>query len=453
MPIIASGVGSGLDIANIVSQLVAAEANPVNARLNTKETTLGSELSAFGTLKSALTTFNDTATKLGKSDSFNVFTSTSSNPATFTTSVDATAGAGNYNIEVMQLAQAAKVRSAGFTDSATVIGTGTLDVSLGANSFQVAIDSTNNTLTGIRDAINSATDNPGISASLISVDTGTQLVLSSSSVGAANAITVAAVDNNTTDGFDLTRLDTANLVPLQTAQDAIIKVDTQTVTRNSNSFSDVITGVNFNLLKATPGTVDTLSVATDTNAIKKDITSFVDNYNVLVGVMKGLSNYDVSTNVAGALNGDSVIRSIQSRLQQTLGGSISGGKFSNLSELGISLDGTGNLAIDNTVLDAKLANNLSDVKNFFSATTGYAQTFSSALSGYVASNGIIDSRTEGLQNSLNGLGDQRDALTRRIAALKTRLDKQFGAMDTLVAQLQSTGDFLTQQLANIASIK
>jgi len=449
VPIIASGIGSGLDIGGLVAQLVAAEAGPANARFNTKETALGSELSAYGTLKSALSTFNDAATKLESADTFKVFSASSSNETTFTTSVDTTAGAGSYSIEVTQLAQAAKVRSADFTSETEVIGTGTLDISLGADTFQLTIDSNNNTLAGIRDAINAATDNPGISASLINVDSGTQLILSSSTVGATNAITVAAVDNNGADGFDLTRLDSASLVSLQGATDAIIKVDTQTITRDSNNFSDVISGVTFNLLNATPGTVETLSVVSDTATIKKDIESFVTNYNVLIGVMKGLSNFDASTNVAGALNGDSVLRSIQSRMQQSLSAIISGGAFSNLSELGIQLGDSGSIVIDDVVLDDKLNNNLSDVSTFFSSTTGMAQTFTGALAGYVDNNGIIDSRTEGLQTRLDGISDKRGALSRRMASFEARLNAQFTAMDILVAQLRSTGNFLTQQLANL----
>jgi len=449
VPIIASGIGSGLDIGSLVAQLVAAEAEPANARFNTKETTLGSELSAYGTLKSALSTFNDAVTKLESADVFKVFSASSSNETTFTASVDSTAGAGTYDIEVTQLAQAAKVRSADFTDQTEVVGTGTLDISLGADTFQLTIDSNNNTLAGIRDAINAATDNPGISASLINVDSGTQLILSSTTIGAANTITVAAVDDNGADGFDLTRLDSANLISLQTAKDSIIKVDTQTVTRDSNNFSDVISGVTFNLLEATPGTIETLSVESDTSAIKKDIESFVTNYNVLTGVMKGLSNFDASTNVAGALNGDSVLRGIASRLQQSLSASVSGGAFANLSELGISLGDAGSIEIDDAVLNDKLNNNLSDVSDFFSSATGYAQTVTASLAGYVDDAGIIDSRTEGIQSRLDGIGDKRDALSRRMASFEARLNAQFTAMDILVAQLRSTGSFLTQQLANL----
>ena len=451
MPITAGGIGSGLDTAGLVSQLVAAEAEPVNARLNRQETDLGSELSAFGTLKGALSTFEASAKKLEDTATFQAFTSSSSNDSVFTASTDNTAVAGNYSIEVVQLAQAEKLRSADFGAGNEVMGTGTLDISLGANSFQLTIDNSNNTLAGIRDAINAAADNPGVSASLISVDSGTQLILTSNEVGASNNISIAAVDDAPADGFDLTRLDSANLQTLQAASDAIIKVDSQTVTRSSNSFSDVISGVTFNLASAQPGVQQTLSVTSDTQKIKNDIQSFVTNYNNLVGVMKGLSNYDISTNVAGPLNGDSVVRGIEGSLRQARS-SVVPGNFSSLSSLGITLGDGGSLTIDDAALDANIANNLSDVKQFFSSPNGIAQNFSSAVSGYVEDDGIIDVRSDGLQNRLDGIDDKRDALDRRMASLEARLTAQFTAMDILVAQLKSTGDFLTQQLDNLPSI-
>jgi flagellar hook-associated protein 2 len=449
MAITAGGIGSGLDIESLVSQLVAAEANPTNSRLNKKEVALESELSAFGTLKSALSTLQTSVSKLENPESFQVHTATSSNDSLFTASAASSAVTGSYSIEVIQLAIADKVRSGAFTGSAEVVGTGTLDISLGEASFQLTIDGTNNTLANIRDAINAASDNPGVTASLINVDSGTQLVLTSNSVGASNTISVVATDDNTADGLDLARLDSASLVTLQSASDAIIKVDTQTVTRNSNTFSDVVTGVTFNLTKAEPGTTETLSVVTDTDATKSNVKSFVTNYNTLVGIMKGLSNYDESTGVSGALNGDSVIRGIQNQLRQTLFAGVSGGALSNLSELGIRLDDTGSLKIDDSILDKKLANELSDVKAFFSSDTGFSQSFTSALSGYVSDSGILEGRTDSIEGKLDGIGDDRDRLTRRMASVEARLRAQFTAMDILVAQLNSTSSFLSSQLANL----
>ncbi len=452
MPIIAGGVGSGLDINGLVSQLVEAEAEPVNTRLNAQEIDLGSELSAFGTLKSALSAFQTSVGKLEDETAFQVFTANSSNEDVFTASADKTAVAGSYDIEVIQLATAEKLATKDYSAATDIVGTGTLDISLGSDTFQLTIDSSNSTLEGIRDAINSASDNPGVTATLISVDSGTQMILSSNKVGSSNTIGVVANDDDGSDGYNLRDIRTSKLDTLQDAQDAIIEVDSQEVTRDSNSFSDVITGVSFNLVSDDIGTVEKLTIASDTQAIKKDIEGFVNNYNTLVGVMKGLSNFDQSTLVAGPLNGDSVVRGIQNTLRQALSTTVTGGVFSNLSELGISFGENGNLDINETVLDEQLSSNLNDVNTFFSSATGMAQTFSTALSGYTDNDGIIDSRTDGLQNRLDGLDDKRDALTRRMSSYEARLTAQFTAMDILVSQLQSTGSFLTQQLENLPSI-
>jgi len=449
MPITSSGLGSGIDIKGLVTKLVAAQADPVNSLLNKKETKLNSQLSAIGTLKSALSTFQSSVTKLSAASTFQAFTATSSNTSAFTATATTQAVAGNYNVEVVQLAQAEKLHSGNFTAATDVVGTGTITIAQGTGSFQLTIDSTNNTLQGIRDAINAAPNNTGVTASLINVDSGTQLVLTSTKVGASNAINVTAVDNNTADAFDLTRLDGTSLVTLQAATDAKINIDSQAVTRSSNSFSDVIPGVTFNLVSAQPGTTNTLAVASDTQSIKNDIQSFVTNYNNLSGVMKGLSHYDPTTKVAAALNGDFLIRGLQGSVEQALTTSISGGALSNLSQLGITLDATGSLSINSSVLDSKLSNNLSDVKQFFSSATGMANTFTNSLSGYVATDGILDLRSSSIQTQINSIGGERTDLTRRMDALRKRLNAQFIAMDTMVAQLRSTGTFLTQQLASL----
>jgi len=449
MAIRAGGIGSGLDIESLVAQLVSAESQPTNFRLDAKEQELEAELSAYGTLKGALTGFQNSVTNMEGTEAFQIYDATSSDDTLFTAIASSSAAAGNYDIEITQLAQVAKLRSADFTDSSEVIGTGTLDLSLGSDSFQITIDGTNNTLSNIRDAINAASDNPGITASLITVDSGTQLILTSNDTGSANTITVAAVDDDGADGFDLTRLDSASLVTLQPPLDAIIEIDNQTVTRDSNSFSDVISGITFNLAKADPGTVETLTITTDTSAIKENIESFVSNYNVLTGVMKGLSNYDADTGVAGALNGDSIVRGIQTQLRQTLFAGASGGVFSTLNDLGISLDDTGSLTIDSAELDEKLANNLSDVEQLFSSETGLAQSFTTALSGYYDEDGILESRTDGIDSRLDDIDDDRDTLTRRMDGLEARLRSQFIAMDLIVAQLTSVGTFLTGALASL----
>ena len=279
MAITVSGIGSGIDIEGLVSQLVAAEGQPTSVRLAQKEAGFQADLSAIGTLKSVLSSLQDTVSALQDSDDFLKRSAISSNDELFAAAASSSAVAGKYKVEVSQLAQAARIRSNDFTSETEIIGTGTLDISLGSDSFSLTIDSGNQTLAGIRDAINAAEDNPGITASIINVDSGTRLVLSSDKIGAANAITVTATDDAPLDGFDLTRLDSANLTAIQPAQDAIVFIDSQQVTRDSNSFSDVITGVTFTLLEADVGTIETLTVGLDSASITGKVNDFVEAYN------------------------------------------------------------------------------------------------------------------------------------------------------------------------------
>jgi len=179
MAITAPGTGSGIDIGGLVAQLVAAEGQPALLRLNTREARLQADLSAIGTLKSALSQFQNSVKALNDLKTFQARTATSSDEELFSVSADTTAVASSYSIEVTQLAESAKLRSGDFSSETEVVGTGTLDISLGADTFQLTIDGTNNTLADVRDAINSASDNPGIQASIITVDAGTRLVLTS----------------------------------------------------------------------------------------------------------------------------------------------------------------------------------------------------------------------------------------------------------------------------------
>ena len=260
MPAITSaGLGSGLDIEGLVSKLVAAEGQPASLRLNRKEVELQADLSALGSLKGALSAFQTSVQSLKYSSSFQARTATSSNTDLFTVSADSSAVAGSFSIKVEQLAQSAKMRSGDFASETAVLGAGTLTLGLGASSFTISVAS-DTTLAGVRDAINKASDNPGIKATLIKVDSGSQLVLTSDKVGAANTISIGATDTDALDGNDLTRLATASLTSIQTASDAIIYVDGQKVTKDSNSFSDVISGVTISLKKADPLKTETLSI-------------------------------------------------------------------------------------------------------------------------------------------------------------------------------------------------
>ena len=181
--IVSTGIGSGLDIAGIVQQLVAAEAQPVEARIGQQEARAQAKLSAFGSLKSALADLRDKLEIMKNLDKFLIRKAISGNEDSFTVSAGTDALPANYALEVVQLAQAQKLTSGAFADSDTVVGTGTLTLAVGVSTVDIDITAENDTLAGIRDAINSAIGNPGVAATIVNADSGSYLILTGESTG------------------------------------------------------------------------------------------------------------------------------------------------------------------------------------------------------------------------------------------------------------------------------
>lgn len=449
MGISVSGIGSGLDIESLVTQLVAAEGQPATLRLARREAGFQADLSAVGTLRSSLSSLQSVVQSLQQASDFLTRSAVTSDDERFTATADSTAAPGVYDIEITQLAQAARVRSGDFTASSDIVGTGTLDISLGADTFSLTIDSSNQTLEGIRDAINSAENNPGITASIINVDSGTQLVLSSDKIGATNTISIVATDDAPLDGFDLTRLNTVNLTTLQAAQDAIVLVDQQQVTRDSNDFSDVIQGVSFSLIKAEVGVTETLTVGLDKAAVKQQVTEFVTAYNSLADTIGQLSAFDAGTGISGQLQGDAGLRAVENDIRRAISNPIQGVPLGTLAEIGITTNSSGQLVIDDADLDQAIDNDFTAVSQLFSGDEGLATRLDDVLERYVSSDGVLTSRTDSIQQQLDTIADDRVNLESRLATIEARYRAQFTALDGVVSQLQSIGNFLTQQLASL----
>ena len=448
MALTSSGIGSGLDIDSLVTQLVQAEGQGPKLRLDRREASIQADLSAFGQLKSALSEFKSALGGLNNASSFQARSTVSSNEDSFTASASFIATKGSYKIEVLGLVQAEKVRSDSFVADET-IGTGTLDISLGATTFQIVIDGTNNTLGDIKDAINSATDNPGVTASIINVDSGPQLVFTSNEGGAENTITVAAVDDDGADGFDLTRLDTANLTVVDPAQDASFLLDGQLVTRGSNSISDVITGVTLNLNKAEVGTEETLTISLDEAGVKEKVNKIVSAFNNLSDVMKSLSKYDSETETAAVLQGDPILRGIQSNLRKIISDPQDGLLYGSLAELGIRTDEQGHLNLDNSKFDEIMSEDFTAISQLFVGDEGLVNRLDTALNSYLDINGMLDAKTNSLKSGIDDVADDRETLGNRLIAIEKRMRRQFNAMDTLLGQLQGISTFLAQQLDNL----
>ncbi len=464
-----TGLGSGLDIDAIVSGLVSAEGDAKTFLLSNKRSDIQTEISAFGNLKNIVTSLQTSTNILADASTFLKTSATSQDTSYFTVSSTTSATAGTYEIEIRTLAESQKLMSPGYTDSATNVGTGTLTISVGSDAFNVTIDSSNQTLAGIRDAINNASDNTGVTATLITVDDGvggtlTKLVLTSDNTGTANALTVTVNDDDLTDtdsaGLSALYYDTGDatspeqMTEINAAADAEFYIDGQKVLSSSNTVSSAIDGVTLNLLKAGTGVFNDLTVSHDTQSVKDAINVFVSNYNSFMSFTKNLTVYDADTGTAGILLGDATLRTLSNSVRANISQSVTGitGPYLNLVDLGITTSSTGTLVIDDTKLDAALADNESDVASFFSSTDGLATRLGSTLNEYTKSEGILDNKTSGLNETINDIDADLADLSLQLTALEERLYAQYSALDLIVSELNSTSEFLTQQFEQIAKI-
>lgn len=454
--IISSGIGSGLDVSGIVSQLVAAEGQPTEQRILRGEAAAQSRLSAYGVLKSTLSQFRDQLDKMKDLNEFLTRKASSTNEDLFAVSASTTALPASYAVEVVQLASAQKLTSGAFVDTETAIGTGTLQIDVGGSAFSLDITTENNSLAGIRDAINAASDNSGVAATIVNADAGSYLILSGEKTGAASAITITQTGGD--GGLAALEYDPGNglnsLTETSAAQDALIRIDGFDVTSDNNSITDAIGGVTIDLVQAAVGTTATLTIANDTDEVRRTITEFVDSYNELVKSFDSLSAYDAESEIAGPLLGDASLRSIRDQLRREMSVSISeaSATFGTLREIGIETELNGQMKVVEEDLTDVLNNDFTSVGQLFAANSGFAVRLFDVVDGFLAEDGILTTRTEGLNKTIERYSEQRDSLNERLAALETRLLRQFNAMDALVGQLTTTSNFLTQQLANLPTV-
>ncbi|MFQ5542947.1 MAG: flagellar filament capping protein FliD [Nitrospiria bacterium] len=469
--ITAPGIGSGLDVEGIITQLMSIERRPLTA-LDAKETAFNTQLSDYGTLKSDLSSFQTEAKKIKDTTAFNAYTATPADPTIFTSSPSTSSIPGNYSISVTQLAAAQKIVATGQTASNTAIGTGasttlTIDFgTIGGGTFNattgkytgatftlnpskttktVTIGSTDNTLEGIRDAINAV--DIGVKASIVNDGSALpfRLVLTPSDGGVSNSLRIGVAGDATLQ--TLLAQDpagTQNMMQTVTAQDALLTVDGLSMTKTSNTITDVIQGTTLNLTKT--GSTS-LSILRDNDAITKDITKMVDAFNQFRERIKSLR--------LSSLNGDNTLLSIESQMTSIFSTPASGltGQFSYLAEVGISFQKDGTLAIDSSILKNKLDTNYQDVVELFThVDQGFAYRLEQTAKDILKFDGVIENKTDGLNQRIKDLTTDRDRLERRMIGIEDRLRAQFTALDGLLSSLQTTSNFLTQQLDNLPTI-
>jgi len=449
-----SGVvgGSTIDVNSLVSQLVAAERKPLDDQLARAVSKNTLQVSATSALLGALSSFQSALNSLKTTNVFSGRSTTSTNKDVVTATAAANAAPGRYDIQVERLASSQQISSTAFAaGGTTVVGSGTLTLSLGETSFSINVADPANTLADIRYAINAAADNPGISAAIINAADGAHLVLTSTKTGAANQIQVT--QTGTLAALEYTSDNQANYTQLRPAQDALATVAGYEVSSETNTLASVIDGVTLNLASALPGTTVSVEVGYDKAAAKDKINAFVTAYNSLRSMMTRLGGYDSTTKTGGPMLGDAILSSIDAEIRRTLSSPVSeaGDTVQTLAAIGItssSKDGT--LSIDATKLDTALANDFDGVARLFgNPETGVAAKLHAQITDRLADGAAIDTRNKNLQAEQRALTKKKDDIDVRMAIVKQTYMKQFTRLDTLLSSLSSTSAYLSQQLDSL----
>jgi len=470
---ITSSTTTALDVPTLVSQLMAVERRPIDT-LNTQITSYQTKISSFGTLSGLVSSFQTAAQNLGTT--LQKLAATPSDPSVFSATAGSTAVAGNYTVEVSKLAQSQSLVAAGQASSTAAIGNGTATTvtfdfgtigggtltngvysgaaftSNGNGTASITIDSTNNTLEGIRDAINSAA--MGVTATIVNDGSGTpyRLALTSGSSGASNSmkITTSGGDGSIDSLLAYDPAGTQNLTQTIAAQNADLTVNGIAITSASNTVSGAIQGVTLTLTNTTAAPAS-LTVARDTTAINTAASGFVDAYNALAGQIKSRSAYATNGSAGGALAGDGTLRVMQDQLRSIFNTPASGGTLTSLAEVGIAFQKDGSLSLDSSKLNSAISANFSDVTNLFSSSTGFATRLADWAQSTLDPGGLIDTRTQSLNKYVQDRNDEIDRLENQMTALQKKYTAEYTNLNLLLSRMNSTSTYLTQQLSSTSS--
>jgi len=454
-----TGVGSGLPVNDIVNGLVNAEKAPFESRSATKKTNLTTSISAVGTLKSELDKLQESLEDLSTKDKFQKRTVSGDDDFISVTS-DKKAQTGQFDIKVNNLAKSHKVASASFTNEET-LGTGTLSIGTtgGSSSFDVDVTATD-TLKDVRDKINSASDNESTIATILTDSDGSQrLVMTAKESGIENGldITVSGASGR------LAELDKGNVDPvtkltqLTPPLDASITIDGAiNITNSSNTFENAIAGVTIDLKKShgVDDDVSNIKVSENNDVIKETLKKFVEAYNAYNKLADEVGEAGGAGSNGGVLSGDSMLRSLNSRLRTSMSSSYSDGETGKLtlSQLGVTADRYGKFSFDEEKLNEQLELSPKAVEAFFlgdDATPGFAVAITETLNDYTKKDGLLDSRVDSYNTQVKDLEESVEAFGKKMDKLEARLFSQYNAMDLLVGSLKSTTSGVLSQLANV----
>ncbi|MFT5277261.1 MAG: flagellar hook-associated protein 2 [Glaciecola sp.] len=479
MGISSLGVGSGLDLEGLVSQLLEAERAPKAARLDAQDERIESEISSLGQIKSKLSDFKDAVDDLRKDQSLTDREPTIRNPSEetepFTAKASNSALPGEYDITVERLASGTRIESAaavngGFTDASSEVtdtdGSLTFNIGGTADTFSILVTA-GSTLAELREQINNAEDNFGITANIINTGTadgGAKLVISSKITGEGNDLAIVN-DNNLAGLNRLSTVDAAGtsyLTPTETAQNSQAIIDGITVQSDSNEFKNTIQNVTFTAETVSEKNANdefqssTLVIGFDEEGLEEKIRGFVESYNSLNDEIRTLTKYGESDlEDDGALAGDFTVRGIQAGLGNILSSAVTGSALGGLFQLGIELTSEGKLEIGSTDfglgtgatrLSDALEDNFDEVSKLFTADDGIASKLFEFIDQYTKSSGILSDRETAAKDQRDRLLDDRSAFELRLVSFEQTLRGRYLNLDQTVARLQQSSSALLASL-------
>lgn len=455
-----AGIGSGLSVESIISGLMSIEKQPLT-KLQSQQTSYQSKISALGTLKSNLSALQTAAKALtpatGQSATaaFSAFKASLADSTIATATAGSSAVAGSYSVEVTALATSQRLalgKTYGASDPVLDFGSDTsrtLTITKGSTAVDITLESSQNTLAGVRDAINKAS--AGVSASIVTDTSGKQNLLLTATTGG----TAAAVSLSGTATF-IDPADAGNPIAAasaftqtQAASDAAVKIQGVSIATSGNSITNAIDGVSLELTKT--GST-TLTVSRDTSDLKTKIESFVSTYNSLNTSLKSLGAYNATTKTGAVLNGDASLRTIQSQIRGSLTNvpaSLSGNAVKALGDMGVSFQTDGSLKLDASKFDKVASTNFAAVA---SAIGAYGDAMKTTTTNLLGTGGVIASRTDGLNSSIKNLDKRIDALSNRLTVIEKTYRAQFTALDTTMTSMSATSSYLTQQLSILGNM-
>jgi len=455
----ASSSAGTLDVPSLVSQLMSVERRPITT-LNTEVASYQTKISSLGTIQGLVSNLQTAVQNL--STNLQGFSATSSDTSALSASASSTATAGTYSFAISALAQSQSLAATGQTSTSATItagtsttvtfdfGTtsGTTFTSNGSGTKSITIDSSNNTLQGISDAINAA--NIGVSASIVNDGSATpyRLVLSSTSSGASNSLKITT--NGAGNGVDsLLAYDpagTKNLTQTVAAQNASYTVNGLAMTSSSNTVTNAIQGVNLVLSNVTPIAAPvSLTVAHDKSAVSTAVSGFVDAYNGLYNQLKSRSAYGNATAAGGDLSGDGTVRLMMDQLRGIFMTPASGGTMTSLSQIGVTTQADGTLKLDSAALNTAMAKNYGDVTNLLTSASGFGTRLNAWATSVNQSGGLIANHITSLNTSIAGFNSQISQLENRMTTLQALYTTQYTNLNMLLSSMNNTSAYLTQQ--------